>query len=146
MNSHSSPHAPKPLGPYSQAISAGGIVYVSGQLGVDAETLKLVDETSIAAQTNKALENIATILNHAQSSMSQVIKLQCMLAVEGAEVVEFNKVYESFLTKARTIKHEHNDKATILPLPARSTMIVKALPMGAKVMIDAIAIQNDIIQ
>lgn len=113
---------PQPIAPYSPAIDSGALVFVSGQLGVNASG-DLVD--GIAAQTDQALRNLAAVLDAAGLSMSDVAKTTCFLA-DISDFNAFNEVYA---------KHVGD------PPPARSTYQVAALPRGARIEIEAIAVR-----
>lgn len=114
--------APKPIGPYSQAIVIGEWVFCSGQIGLDPRTGELVGKTA-AEQAERALANLHAILKDAGSDMSHVVKVTLYLKnIKDFEAV--NEVYS---------KHFGASK------PARSTVEVSDLPMGALVEIDAIA-------
>ncbi len=117
-----SDHAPKALGPYSQAIAAGGFVFCAGQLGLDPETGQLAE--GIQAQTRRALLNLKAVLEAAGSDLSQVVKTTVFLA-DMADFKAMNEVYGELIGE---------------PYPARSTIAVKGLPMGGLVEIEAIAI------
>ncbi len=113
--------APKPIGPYSQAIVAGGFVFVSGQLGIDPKSGELKE--GIAAQTERALENLRSILEAAGSSLESVVKVTAFLA-KPELFSKFNEVYTKYFPSDP---------------PARS-IAFGSLPKGALVEIDAIAI------
>jgi 2-iminobutanoate/2-iminopropanoate deaminase len=114
--------APKAIGPYSVAIRSGGLVFVSGTLGMDPETGELVPG-GIEAQTRKVLENLSNILEASGSSLDRVVKTTVFLA-DMSEFPNMNAVYAEFFV------HEP---------PARSTVEVAALPKAAAVEIEAIA-------
>lgn len=116
-------NAPAAIGPYSQGIRANGFVFVSGQAGVIPGTKQLAGETVIT-QTEQTLKNIAAILEAAGTSMEQVVKVQVLLA-DMAMFAEMNAVYQTFFPTEP---------------PARMTYAVKALPLGALVEIDAVAV------
>ena len=118
-----SPNAPAPIGPYSQAISAGGSVYCSGQIGLDPATAQLV-EGGVAEQTHRALTNLAAVLEAGRSSLRLVVKTTIFL-VDMADFATVNAVYATFFPHVP---------------PARSTIAVAALPLGARVEIEAIAL------
>jgi 2-iminobutanoate/2-iminopropanoate deaminase len=118
--------APAALGPYSQAIGAGRLVFCSGQLGLDPATGELVGD-GIAAQAERALENLRAVLDAAGLGFGDVVKTTCFLADIG-EFSAFNAVYARFMTD---------------PPPARSTFAVGALPKGARVEIEAIAVRPE---
>lgn len=113
--------APAAVGPYSQAVEAGGTLYVSGQLPIVPATGAM--PSSVAGQTRQSLTNIGAILNEAGYSYNDVVKT-CVLLTDIADFAEMNAVYAEFFTA---------DK------PARVCYQVSALPKGAKVEIDAIA-------
>jgi 2-iminobutanoate/2-iminopropanoate deaminase len=113
---------PKPIAPFSPAIRDGDLVYVSGHVGMDPKTSKLVSG-DVAAQTRQALDNIEIVLHAAGKSMDSVLKVNVYLA-DMNDFAAMNAVYgERF-------------KA---PHPARTTVGVAALPLGAKVEFEAIA-------
>jgi 2-iminobutanoate/2-iminopropanoate deaminase len=117
--------APAPFqgAPYNQAISAGGLVFVSGQLGlVPGETM--LEGKGIEAQTRQVLENIKAILEEAGSGLSSLLKTTVFLA-DLADFAAMNAVYSGFVGE--------------MP-PARATVQVAALPSGALVEIDAVAL------
>ena len=112
----------KAIGPYSAAIESGELVFVSGQIPLDSLSGKLV-EGDIAAQTRQALENLKTILAAAGLGFGHVVKTTIFLTSMG-DFAAVNGVYQSYLSE---------------PYPARSTIAVAALPMGAKVEIEMVA-------
>ena len=114
--------APAPVGPYSQAIRHAGVVYLSGQIPLDPATGKLVDD-DIEAQTERVLENLRAVLREAGSEFAQLLRVSVFL-MDMREFPRFNAVYARILGDAR---------------PARSTVQVAALPLGARIEIDAIA-------
>ena len=120
-----SPLAPKAVGPYSQAIAAGTTLYVSGQLPIDAATGLMAE--GIEAQTRRALENISAILAEAGYALSDVVKTTVLLQDIG-DFAAMNGVYATYFTGA---------------LPARVCYEVARLPMGARVEIDAVAVNAD---
>ena len=113
--------APAALGPYSQAIRSGDTVYCSGQLGLDASTGELAD--GVAAQAERALKNLASVLDAAGLSFDDVVKTTIFLADIG-DFAAVNDVYGAHMPD---------------PAPARSTIGVGALPKGALVEIEMIA-------
>jgi 2-iminobutanoate/2-iminopropanoate deaminase len=117
--------APRPFAgaPYNQAIAAGGFVFCAGQVALDPETGKLV-EGGVTEQTQRALENLRAVLEGAGSSIDQVVKTTVFLTDLG-EFSAMNDVYATFFTS---------------DAPARSTVQVGALPAGARVEIEAVAI------
>jgi 2-iminobutanoate/2-iminopropanoate deaminase len=118
-----SPKAPTPIGPYSQAIVAGNAIYCSGQLGLDPATMQLVDG-DVAAQTQRALQNLAAVLEAGRSSLRLVVKTTIYL-VDINDFASVNAVYATFFPQAP---------------PARTTIAVAALPLGGRVEIEAIAL------
>jgi 2-iminobutanoate/2-iminopropanoate deaminase len=116
-------NAPKAIGPYSVAIRSGDFIFVSGTLGMDPQTGDLV-EGGIEAQTRKSLENLGNILKSARSSLNRVIKTTVFLQ-DMKEFPLMNGVYAEFFRQDP---------------PARSTVEVAALPKGAAVEIEAVAI------
>jgi 2-iminobutanoate/2-iminopropanoate deaminase len=118
----STDRAPGAIGPYSQAIVHEGLVYCSGQVALDPKTGQLL-EGSVGAQADRALQNLAAVLQAAGSGFDKVLRTTVFLTAM-ADFAEMNKVYEKFFTGNK---------------PARSTVAVKELPRGAKVEIDCIA-------
>ncbi len=114
--------APEPIGPYNQAVEMGGLVFTSGQIGMDPSTGKLVDG-GIEAETVQALHNLQSVLEAAGATLSDVLKCTVYVTDMG-DYPRINEVYGRFF----------KDGA-----PARSLVEVKALPAGARVEIDAIA-------
>lgn len=114
--------APTAIGPYSQAIAADGFVFCSGQIGLDPTTGELV-EGGIEAQADRALRNLAAVLDAAGAAMADVVKTTIFLADIG-DFGAVNGVYARHMPE---------------PPPARSTFAVGALPKGALVEIEAIA-------
>ena len=120
----STENAPKAIGPYSQAIDIKGVLYVSGQLALDAGTGKLV-EGGIIEQTEQALKNIGAILHAAGYEYSDVVKSTVLL--EDMEYFKaMNEVYAKYY-------HENP--------PARAAYAVKKLPLGALIEIETIAVK-----
>ncbi|HEY6110779.1 MAG TPA: RidA family protein [Gemmatimonadales bacterium] len=117
-------HAPKAIGPYSQAIVADGIVYTAGQVALDPQSGVLVG-TTIAEQTEQVFKNLSAVLAAAGSSLGQVVKTTVYLA-DMADFAAMNEVYARHFGGHR---------------PARSTTQAGGLPKGARVEIDVIAIQ-----
>lgn len=115
--------APAAIGPYSQAIRAGGFLFVLGQIPLDPATGTIVPG-DIAAQTRRALENLRAILVAAGASLDAVVKTTVFLADLG-EFEKMNEVYGSYFRTAP---------------PARSTVQAVRLPRDARVEIDAIAV------
>lgn len=116
--------APAAVGPYSQAIAAAGLVFVSGQLGLVPGTKDFAGPT-VAAQTAQALTNLAAILQAAGTDLAHVVKVTVLLA-DIASFAEMNGVYAGFFSQNP---------------PARAAFAVKDLPLGALVEIEAIAVR-----
>ena len=116
--------APAAIGPYSQAIASGQLVFASGQVALEPASGQLV-EGDVQVQTKRALENLSAVLLAAGSSLGQVVKTTVFLATMD-DFASMNEVYAGFFP---------NDP------PARSTIAVAALPKGALVEIEAIAIR-----
>ena len=116
--------APAAIGPYSQAVEAGGCVYVSGQLPLNPAPGQMA-EGGVAELTRQSLANIRAILAEAGLGMENVVKTTVMLA-DMADFAEMNAVYAEFFTA---------------PFPARSAFAVKALPKGARVEIECLAVR-----
>jgi 2-iminobutanoate/2-iminopropanoate deaminase len=118
----STPGAPAAIGPYSQAIRSGELVFCSGQLGLDPATGRLV-EGDAAAQGERALRNLGAVLDAAGCSLGDVVKVTMFLA-DMADFAAVNVVYSRFMPD---------------PPPARSTVAVAGLPKDALIEIEAIA-------
>lgn len=116
-----SPLAPKAVGPYSQAVEAGGALYVSGQLPIDGSTGRMAE--GIEAQTRQSLANLGHILKEAGYDFGDVVKTTVLLQ-HISDFAAMNAVYAEHFTAE---------------MPARICFEVAALPMGALVEIDAVA-------
>ena len=116
-------NAPAAIGPYSQAVKAGNTIYVSGQLPVDPATGEFAGD-SIAEQTKQSLTNIKNILEKAGAGMENVVKTTVLLS-DINDFVAMNEVYATFFKE---------------PFPARAAFQVAAIPKGAKVEIEAVAV------
>jgi 2-iminobutanoate/2-iminopropanoate deaminase len=116
--------APRALGPYSQAVVAGDTVFCAGQVGLDPATGKLV-AGGIAAETARVLQNLAAVLEAAGLSLADVVKTTVFVA-DLTEFATMNEVYGRHFTA---------------PYPARATVQVAALPAGARVEIEAVAVR-----
>ena len=114
---------PKAIGPYSQAIKANGLVFLSGQICLDPQTQQLING-DVSAQTERVLQNIAAILTAAGSSLSQVVKTTVFLKSMN-DFVAMNEVYGRHFTADP---------------PARSTVAVAGLPKDVLVEVDVIAL------
>jgi len=117
--------APKAIGPYSQAIKTGGLVYCSGQIPLDPSTMTLV-EGSVADQTRRVLSNLEAVLKAAGSSLGQVVKTTVFLR-DMSDFAEMNAAYGEFFTEQP---------------PARATVQVARLPKDVAVEIDCIALAD----
>lgn len=115
--------APAAIGPYSQAISTGNLVFISGQLPIDAKTGKLL-EGSIGDQTRLIMRNIEVIAEEAGASLANIVKTTIFLT-DLSNFQEVNSAYGSFFSEAP---------------PARATVQVAALPLGASVEIEAVVV------
>jgi 2-iminobutanoate/2-iminopropanoate deaminase len=118
--------APAAIGPYSQAIKAGGLVFVSGQIPIDPRTGEFV-AGGIVEQTERVLINLAAVLAAAGSSLGEVVKTTVFLA-DMAEFAAMNEVYGKFFGD--------------LP-PARATVAALGLPRNARVEIEAVALSSE---
>ena len=114
--------APAAIGPYSQAIQVGNLVYTSGQIPIDPATGVFADG-GIKEQTRQSLTNVKAILEEVGLSMSNVVKTTVFMADMG-DFAEMNSVYAEFFSE---------------PYPARSAVAVKTLPKGALVEIEVVA-------
>lgn len=119
----STPEAPKAIGPYSQAIRAGSLLFLSGQIPLDPESGSIV-EGDITAQTERVLQNIVAVLKAAGASFANVVRTTVFLA-DMSEFAAMNAVYAKFVAD---------------PPPARSTVQVARLPRDVRVEIDVIAV------
>lgn len=118
-------NAPAAIGPYSQAIASGDLVFASGQIALDPQTGQLI-EGDIRVQTRRALENLTAVLQAAGSSPGQVVKTTVFLTTMG-HFTAMNEVYAEFF---------------LGDPPARSTVAVAELPRGALVEVEAIALRT----
>jgi len=116
--------APAPVGPYSQAVVHGGVIYCSGQIPLDPATGEMI-EGDIEAQTRQVFENLRAVLEAAGSSLDRVVRASVYLTDL------------SLFPRVNAVYAEHF-RAT--PQPARSTIQAAALPLGARVEIDVIAL------
>ena len=114
--------APKPVGPYAQAVLAGDFVFVAGQIGLDPTTGRLVTGGT-RAELQRVLENLAAVLRASGHTLDDVVKTTIYL-VDLGEMALVNEVYA---------------RAFAAPYPARATVQVAALPAGARVEIEAVA-------
>ena len=114
--------APAAIGPYSQAVAVGNLLYTSGQIPIDPETSLMVDG-DISAQAERIMKNLAAVLKAAGTDFENVIKTTCFLA-DMADFAAFNAVYEKYFVSR----------------PARSCVAVKTLPKGALAEVELIAL------
>lgn len=112
--------APEAIGPYSQAIISGNLVFTSGQIAINPQTGK-VEKTDIEGQTVQVLENLKAVLEAAGCSLEKVVKTTCFLA-DMKDFVRFNEIYGGYFTGK----------------PARSCVAAKELPKGVLVEVEAI--------
>eukprot|EP01023_Acetabularia_acetabulum_P015948 TRINITY_DN1784_c0_g1_i1.p1 TRINITY_DN1784_c0_g1~~TRINITY_DN1784_c0_g1_i1.p1 ORF type:complete len:165 (-),score=29.47 TRINITY_DN1784_c0_g1_i1:109-603(-) len=117
--------APAALGPYSQAIKAGNMLYVSGQIGLVPETMEF-EADDVEVQTEQVMKNMGSVLEASGCDYSKVIKTTILLE-DINDFVKVNSIYGRFFPENP---------------PARSTFAVKSLPKGAKVEIEAIALMD----
>ena len=113
--------APAAIGPYSQAIVVGNMVFASGQIPINPQT-GLLEGTTVKEQTHRVCKNLGAVLCEAGASLASAVKTVCYLA-NMEDFADFNEVYAEYFTGK----------------PARSCVAVKALPKGALVEIDVIA-------
>jgi 2-iminobutanoate/2-iminopropanoate deaminase len=118
----SSPNAPKAIGPYSQAVRAGQLLFLSGQVPLDPATGLMVDG-DIAAQTRRVFENLGAVLQAGGRSFSDVVRTTVFLA-DMNDFAAMNEVYGQYFSE---------------PYPARATVQAARLPKDARVEIDVIA-------
>lgn len=116
--------SPAPIGPYNQAILKGNTLYISGQIALDGESMKL-NNKSISDETHQVMKNLKNILEEAKMSFNDVVKSSIFLS-DMSLFNEVNKIYGSYLTSGNE--------------PARETIAVKTLPMNVNVEISMIAI------
>ncbi|MBC8396213.1 MAG: RidA family protein [Flavobacteriales bacterium] len=116
--------SPAPIGPYNQAILKGNTLYISGQIALNGESMKL-NNKSISDETHQVMKNLKNILKEAKMSFNNVVKSSIFLS-DMSLFNEVNKIYGSYLTPGNE--------------PARETIAVKTLPMNVNVEISMIAI------
>ena len=114
--------APAAIGPYSQAVTVGNILYTSGQIPIDPET-SLTVEGDISVQAERIMQNLSAVLKAAGTDFENVIKTTCFLA-DMADFAAFNAVYEKYF----------------ISRPARSCVAVKTLPKGALAEVELVAL------
>jgi len=125
LRSVSTDKAPKAIGPYSQAIAAGDLIFTAGQVALEPATGELVS-ADIKVQTARVLDNLAAVLDAAGSGLDRVVKCTVFLA-DFAEFAAMNEVYAQRFGQHR---------------PARSTVGTTALPKGARIEIECIAVRR----
>lgn len=113
--------APAAIGPYSQAVICGDIIFTSGQIGIDPACGEITGQ-NIREQTEQVMKNLTAVLAEAGTSMANAVKTTCFLA-DIADFAAFNEIYGKYFTSK----------------PARSCVAVKALPKGALVEVEVIA-------
>ena len=118
----SSPDAPKAIGPYSAALRAGQLLFISGQVPADPATGALVDG-DIAAQTRRVLQNVTTLVEASGLTLAHVVRTTVFLA-DMNDFAAMNEVYRTFFSE---------------PYPARSTIQAARLPRDSRIEIDAVA-------
>jgi 2-iminobutanoate/2-iminopropanoate deaminase len=120
----STPNAPSAIGPYSQAIGVGNMLFVSGQIPIDPSTGKLIEDPAIKAQTKRVLDNMLAIVHAAGGSADNIVRTTVFLK-DMNDFAEMNSVYAEYFQSAP---------------PARSTVQAARLPRDVSVEIDCIAI------
>lgn len=123
MTPISTPDAPAAIGPYSQAVAHGGLVYCSGQIPLDPQSGQLVGGDDVAAQTARVLANLDAVLRAAGSSRAHVLRTGVFLR-DMADFAAMNAIYADFFGETR---------------PARATVAVAGLPRDVRVEIDCVA-------
>jgi len=118
----STPQAPRPIGPYSQGVISGGLLFCSGQIALDPATGELI-EGDVAAQTERVLQNLIAVLREAKMGPENVVKTTVYLA-DMADFSRMNEVYGRYLGKQP---------------PARTTIQAGGLPRNVRIEIDVIA-------
>lgn len=116
--------APKAVGPYSQAVVAGGFVFLSGQVPIDPLTGKLIESESVSDHVRRAMDNLGAVLRAANSEFDLAVKATIYLA-DMKDFPEVNRVYATYFKDSP---------------PARATVQVAAIPLGARVEVDMIAL------
>lgn len=114
--------APAAIGPYSQAISTGTMLYTSGQLGINPASGELEGD-NIKTQAEQVMKNLGAVLEEGGTNFNNIVKTTCFLA-DMADFAAFNEVYSKYITSA----------------PARSCVAVKTLPKNALVEVEAVAV------
>ena len=119
--------APRAIGPYSQAIAAGDLIFCSGQIPLDPATGEMVAAGDVRGQTERVMKNLQAVLAAAGATFADVVRTTIFLADMG-DFAHVNEVYGGYFKEG--------------PPPARATVQVAALPKGARVEIDAIAVKR----
>jgi 2-iminobutanoate/2-iminopropanoate deaminase len=122
LNTIHTDKAPKAVGPYSQAVTANGMVWLSGQIGLVPERGELAGE-DLASQARQVMANLTAVLEAAGASLSDIVKVNIYLTDMG-DFPELNALYADWLGEHR---------------PARATVAVAALPLGARIEMDVVA-------
>ncbi|MCB1671951.1 MAG: RidA family protein [Gammaproteobacteria bacterium] len=120
------PHAPKAIGPYSQAVKAGNLAFLSGQIPLQPDTMEIVDG-GIEAQANQVFKNLSAVIEATGATLADVVKLTIYLT-DLSEFPRVNDIMASYFEE---------------PYPARATVEVSALPKGALVEVDAVVALGD---
>lgn len=118
-------HAPKAVGPYSQAVMAGNYLFCSGQIAIDPSNNEVM-KVNVKDQTHRVMKNIEAVLKQADLSFGQIVKTTIFLT-DMNDFATVNEVYSSYLQA---------------PYPARSTVAVSALPKGVNVEIEVVALKS----
>lgn len=121
MNKIHTNNAPEAIGPYSQAVECGGLIYTSGQIAINPESGQ-IESNDIKGQTTQVMKNLTAVLEAAGSSVDKAIKTVCFLA-DMNDFALFNEIYGEYFTSK----------------PARSCVAVKQLPKNALVEVEVIA-------
>lgn len=121
MNKIYTNNAPEAIGPYSQAVECGGLIYTSGQIAINPESGQ-IESNDIKGQTTQVMKNLTAVLEAAESSVDKAIKTVCFLA-DMNDFASFNEIYGEYFTSK----------------PARSCVAVKQLPKNALVEVEVIA-------
>jgi 2-iminobutanoate/2-iminopropanoate deaminase len=120
----STPNAPSAIGPYSQAIRAGNLLFVSGQISIDPSTGNVIDDKTIQGQTRRVLLNLIAIVEAAGGSAQNIVKTTVFLR-DMSDFAEMNAVYSTFFTASP---------------PARATVEAARLPRDVSIEIDCVAV------
>ncbi len=118
-------NAPKPIGPYSQAVEANGFIFISGQIAIDPETGNVIETTDIKIETKQVMENLKAIIEASGSSMAFVVKCTIFLR-DMKTFTDVNSVYGEYFKENP---------------PARETVEVSGLPKNVQVEISAIVVK-----